>query len=215
MQKQEPLVPLSARSDNHPSPAPNLRGAVVVAGATGAVGAPLVTGLRTLGCPVVPISRSAGVDLSTGTGLVAAMSGADTVVDVSNINTTRRRTAVAFFEQATHRLLRAAREAGARHYVILSIVGIDRVDYGYYQGKRAQEQIVRSAELPHTILRATQFHEFAGQTLCRFQVGPAAFIPIMECRPVAAAEVADRPAEIVLAGPPARHADRDLGVRGT
>jgi uncharacterized protein YbjT (DUF2867 family) len=204
MQKQERVVPLASRSDHHPSAAPSLRGTVVVAGATGAVGAPLVTALRTLGCPVVPIARSAGVDLTTGTGLAAAMTGADTVVDVSNIITTRQRAAVAFFEQTTHRLLHAARAAGVRHYVILSIVGVDRIDYGYYHGKRAQERIIRSAELPHTILRATQFHEFAGQMLRRFQVGAAAFIPIMECRPVAAAEVADRLTEIVLAGPAAR-----------
>jgi uncharacterized protein YbjT (DUF2867 family) len=41
----------------------------------------------------------------------------------------------------------------------LSIVGIDEIDYGYYEGKRVQERLVRSAAVPHTIVRATQFHD--------------------------------------------------------
>jgi len=39
----------------------------------------------------------------------------------------------------------------------LSIVGIDRVDYGYYEGKRRQEELVLASSLPTSVLRATQF----------------------------------------------------------
>ena len=40
-------------------------------------------------------------------------------------------------------------------------------------------------------MRATQFHEFAGQILDRFAVGPIAPAPRMRIRPVAAREVAE------------------------
>jgi hypothetical protein len=49
--------------------------------------------------------------------------------------------------------------------VLLSIVGVDRVDTGYYAGKRAQEELVLAGDVPATVLRATQFHEFAEQVL--------------------------------------------------
>ncbi len=177
-------------------------GSVVVAGATGTVGAPLVTALRRRALQVVPIARSLGVDLSTGAGVASALAGADTVVDVTSVTTSSARVSTAFFEHVTGRLLTACREAGVRHFIALSIVGTDRIDSGYYRGKRAQERLVLAATTPHTILRATQFHEFAGQMLTRMQAGPVVFVPSMVCRPVAAAEVADRLADIVLSGPP-------------
>lgn len=204
MVPQEPAPPTSDQSLNSPTaPERIVPGTVVVAGATGTIGVPLLAALRKRGFRVSPIARSLGVDLTTGKGLTAAMADAEAVVDVSSIATTSRARAVRFFEQTTHRLLAAAQDGGdVRHYVILSIIGTDQIASGYYQGKRLQEQIVGSAELPHTILRATQFHEFAEQMLNRMRVGPATFIPVMLCQPVAAVEVADQLAEIVSGGPP-------------
>ncbi|MEU8659184.1 hypothetical protein [Actinoplanes philippinensis] len=47
----------------------------------------------------------------------------------------------------------------------MSIVGVDRVKNPYHAGKIRQEEIVRAASAPWTILRATQFHDFPGQML--------------------------------------------------
>lgn len=202
MRQQEPIPGQQGRSQPRPTPSKHDHpGTVVVAGATGAVGAPLVAALRRRGYTVSPIARSLGLDLTAGTGLLRVVDGADTVVDVSSITTSNGRESVSFFEQTTHRLLHAAERAGVGHYVILSIVGTDLIDSGYYQGKQAQEQIVRSAAVPHTILRATQFHEFAAQMLRRMRVGPATVLPMMLCQPVAAVEVADRLADLVMGGP--------------
>jgi uncharacterized protein YbjT (DUF2867 family) len=177
--------------------------AVAVAGATGTVGAPLVEVLESRGHRVAAIARSRGVDLRTGDGLESALRGADVVVDVSNIVTTGRRAAVEFFGRATERLLAAAAEGGIRHYVVLSIVGLDDIDYGYYEGKRVQERLVQAARVPHTILRATQFHEFAAQMLDRGRFGPLAFIPAMRMQPVSVVEVARVLADLVDGGPTA------------
>lgn len=60
----------------------------------------------------------------------------------------------------TRRLVHAARDAGVAHLVYVSIVGIDRVQFGYFKHKLQAEQIVAGCGVPFTITRATQFHEF-------------------------------------------------------
>lgn len=182
---------------------------IAVAGATGAVGQHVVAELERQGHAVVPLSRSAGVDLTQPDGLAARLDGVDAVVDCSNVETGRGGKSVQFFRQVTDNLLRAEREAGVDHHVLLSIVGIDAAPTGYYRGKIAQEQVARSSGQPVTVLRATQFHEFPGQWLDRARVGPVVPVPRMQSAPVAAAEVGATLAE--LATGPARSETLEMG----
>jgi uncharacterized protein YbjT (DUF2867 family) len=161
---------------------------VAVAGGTGVVGHHVVTALEEAGHHAVVLTRSSGVDLEAGTGLDAALEGVTSVVDVSNVLTLSRGRSVAFFTAATGHLLAAEERAGVSHHVVLSIVGVGRVDFGYYEGKRRQEELVLAGQVPGTVLRATQFHEFAEQTLARSR-GPVAVVPRMRAQPVAAREV--------------------------
>lgn len=126
------------------------------------------------GVPAVVLSRSNGVDLlgDAPAGLDRTLDGVDTVVDCLNVATSRRNRAVAFFARTSQLLVDAGRRAAVRHHVVLSIVVIDRVPTGYYAGKLRQEQVVRHSGVPATIVRATQFHEFAEQVLGRGAVGP-------------------------------------------
>ncbi|SEL51039.1 SDR family oxidoreductase [Streptacidiphilus jiangxiensis] len=163
---------------------------IAVAGGTGAVGRTVVEAAHAAGHETVVLARSAGVDLLSGDGLDPALKGAQAVIDVSNVTTMGARKSVAFFEQATGRLLEAGRRAGVGHHVALSIVGCDRVDFGYYLGKRRQEELVLADGVPGSVLRATQFHEFAAQLLERTR-GPVAVVPVMRAQPVAAREVAE------------------------
>ncbi|WP_037604118.1 SDR family oxidoreductase [Streptacidiphilus rugosus] len=173
---------------------------IAVAGGTGMVGRLVVEAAREAGHEPVALARSAGVDLMTGAGLEPALEGADVVVDVSNVTSTSARTSIAFFEQTTRRLLDSGRRAGVKHHVALSIVGCDRVDFGYYLGKRRQEELVLAADVPGSVLRATQFHEFAGQVLARVP-GPVAVVPVMRSRPVAAREVAEALVRLAVQAP--------------
>ncbi|WGX94949.1 SDR family oxidoreductase [Nocardioides sp. L-11A] len=183
---------------------------IAVAGGTGLVGAMVVEEVRRSGATPVVIARSRGVDLTTGTGLAAVLDGVDAVIDTSNVETMSAKRSVAFFETATGQLLAAGAAAGVRHHVALSIVGCDRVDLPYYLGKRRQEDLVAAGPLPWTVLRATQFHEFAGQIVDR-SPRPIALGLRMRTQPIAAREVAvelvatavDRPAGLLpdLAGP--------------
>jgi uncharacterized protein YbjT (DUF2867 family) len=174
---------------------------IAVAGGTGLVGGMVVEALRAAEHEPVVLARSQGIDITTGVGLAEALVDVDALIDVSNTTATRRRASVAFFTAGTRALIAAGQRAGIRHHVALSIVGVDRVGLGYYEGKRRQEELVLSGRLPGSVLRATQFHEFAGQLLARSH-GPLAVVPRMRIQPVAAQEVAS--ALIVLAHGPAQ-----------
>lgn len=182
---------------------------VAVVGGTGTVGRHVVSALAATGHDPVVVSRSGGVDVVTGEGLDAALTGAQAVVDVSNVITGRRQVAVRFFAQSTERLLVAGAKASVGHHVALSIVGIDDVDWGYYDGKRQQERLVAAGPIPWSVLRATQFHEFPEQVLSATRHGPVATVPKMRIQPVAAREVGAALAELAV-GPPAGRTP-DLG----
>ncbi|MEU2289064.1 NAD(P)H-binding protein [Streptomyces sp. NPDC013178] len=163
---------------------------IAVAGGTGWIGSLVVREVRERGHAPVVLARSKGVDLQTGKGLEEALHGVSRVIDVSNIATLNRARAFAFFEQATPNLLSAGEKAGVEHHVALSIVGCDRVDTGYYAAKHRQEELVHASSMPSTVLRATQFHEFAAQMLARTDTGPIKLVPRMTTQPVAGREVA-------------------------
>jgi uncharacterized protein YbjT (DUF2867 family) len=162
---------------------------IAVAGGTGVVGRHVVDVARERGHDVVVLTRSEGVDLTTGAGLTERLVGVDAVIDTTNQVSQKRADSEAFFGGVTRTLLSAEATAGVRHHVVLSIVGIDDVDSGYYAGKRLQERVVAEGPVPWSVLRATQFHEFAEQALHFVRVGPFSLVPRMLSQPVAAREV--------------------------
>lgn len=181
---------------------------IAVAGGTGVVGRHVVDALQADGHRPVILSRSTGVDLTTGAGLDSALDGVDAIVDAANVTTVSADEATRFFESATGNLLAAAARAAVAHVVVLSIVGIDRMPYDYLAGKVAQERLVEAATVPWTIQRATQFHEFAGQVFDRAKLGPLHVAPRGRTQPVAAREVGERLA--TLAAGPAQGRAEDL-----
>ncbi|MEP7051919.1 MAG: NAD(P)H-binding protein [Pseudomonadota bacterium] len=180
---------------------------VAVAGGTGVVGQHVVRVLNELGHTPVVLARSAGVDLVTGAGLAAALTGAGAVIDVATIRTRSAEKSESFFRAVTTHLLREGLAAGVSHYVALSIVGIDRVPLGYYAEKVLQEALIAQGALPWTVLRASQFHEFSAQIYEELKVGPVVVIPRMKTQPVAAREVGVRLVELALAPAAARVVD--------
>ncbi|MBX7554579.1 NAD(P)H-binding protein [Streptomyces sp. NPDC004232] len=163
---------------------------VVVAGATGAIGSRTVVRLRDHGLEVVPVSRSEGVDVTTGKGLAEALRGAEMVVDVTDAPSRAERTSTEFFGTATGNLLEAAASAGAEHYVVLSLVGAERVRAGYFRAKSLQEEQVRRSPVPHSIVRATPFFETV-ETVSRSAAhSDGVHVAPVLLRPVAADDVA-------------------------
>lgn len=164
---------------------------IAVAGGTGIAGTHVVEVARERGHDVAILTRGNGVDLMTGAGLREALAGVDTVIDMSNRSTLKTDESVSFFAGATRSLLAAGRVAGVRHHVAISIVGVDAAPEGYYAGKVAQERLVAEGAVPWTIVRATQFHEFAAMMFASAKVGPVHLAPRARTQPIAAREVAE------------------------
>jgi uncharacterized protein YbjT (DUF2867 family) len=137
---------------------------IVVIGGTGLIGSKLVERLRDAGHNAVPASPDTGVDTYTGEGLEQTLEGAQVVVDVSNAPVWDDEAVLDYFQTTTRNILAVETTTGVSHHVVLSIVGTDRLpDSGYCRAKLAQEEAVKAASVPYTILRATQFFEFIGR----------------------------------------------------
>ncbi|MGY1735951.1 SDR family oxidoreductase [Geodermatophilus sp. SYSU D00684] len=178
----------------------------LVTGATGTLGTPTTARLRAAGHDVRALSRRRGPglttgDLLTGAGLREALTGVDTVLHLAT--GPRGKGDV----EAARTLLRAAGDAGVRHLVVVSIVGIDDVPLGYYRDKVVVEGLVRESGLPFSLLRATQFHSFVAALFTAQRLSPVVAAPDVPLQPVAVEEVADRLVELAGAAPAGRVAD--------
>jgi uncharacterized protein YbjT (DUF2867 family) len=108
----------------------------------------------------------------------------------------------AFFATVTGHLLAAEHHAGVPHHVVLSIVGLDRVpDQGQYAGKREQERLALSGPVPVSVVRATQFFDFAAQVVGWTRRGPSAALAPLLLQPVAVTDVADVLVEVAVGEP--------------
>jgi uncharacterized protein YbjT (DUF2867 family) len=176
---------------------------IAVAGGTGRIGRLAITALEDAGHQTVPVSRSAGIDLYTASGLAGALEGTDAVIDVTNTPSQDRSVVVDFFGTITRNLLAAGEQAGVRHHVLLSIVNVDRNKdtAPHYAGKVEQERLVSTGPVPWTIVRATQFHDFAAMVAgWSEQEGSAAIAPLL-VQPIAVADVAAILAETAVSAP--------------
>jgi uncharacterized protein YbjT (DUF2867 family) len=133
-------------------------------------------------------------DLNTGEGLAEALDEVDVVAHCASAADYVR--PMRDVEQ-TRQLI-----------VYISIVGVDRIPFGYYRAKLAGERLIEQSELPWTTLRTTQFHDLALLFLVLATKGPMALIPRgFRGQPVDVGEVADRMAELVLGSPAGRVPD--------
>lgn len=177
----------------------------LVTGGTGRLGQRLVPSLQAAGHTVRQMSRRGtgpgGVrgDLATGLDLSAALAGAEVVVHAaSDPQGNPWEVDVA----GTRRLVQAIDRDRLQHLVYISIVGVDRVPYGYYHAKYAAEQVLLASGLPVTLLRVTQFHDFVDFLLDTARRGPVLPVPMgWRVQPVDVGEVADHVTQ-VCAGPP-------------
>ena len=178
----------------------------LITGGTGRLGQRLAEPLRAAGHTVRSMSRRGtgpgGVraDLATGRDLAAAVGGAELIVHAAS---DPRGDPWQVDVAGTRRLVEAVDRGRLRHLVYVSIVGVDRVPYGYYRAKFAAEQVLLASGLPVTLLRVTQFHDFADFLLDTARRGPVLPVPMgWRVQPVDVGEVATHVVEL-LGMPPA------------
>src|SRR5262249_5625554 len=148
----------------------NVTSPILITGGTGTLGRVIVQKLHARGHEIRVLSRKPqpaqeGIqfaigDLTTGQGAESAVAGVDVIVHCAGTNSGD--------EDKTRNLVKAARGAGVRHLVYISVVGADRVPiasgidramFAYFGSKYAAERVVAESGLPWTTLRATQFHD--------------------------------------------------------
>jgi uncharacterized protein YbjT (DUF2867 family) len=175
---------------------------ITVVGASGQIGTRLVERLQQSGETVVQASRSLGVDTTTGKGLAEALEGADVVIDVTNAASFGDDSALEFFKTSTRNLLAASADAGVCHYIALSVVGTPRlVESDYFRAKMVQENLIRAARRPYTILHSTQFFEFINGVIDMAAENNGFRLPAASARPIAADDVATVLAELAVQPP--------------
>ena len=173
---------------------------IVVIGASGLIGSKLVAKLD--GHETVAASPNTGVDTLTGEGLAGAVAGASVVVDVSNSPSVEDAAAREFFDTSTRNLLAAEAAAGVEHHVALSIVGTERLtESGYFRGKLAQEELIKSSSIPYSIVRATQFFEFLDRTAADAADDNTVRLPPALIQPVTSDDVASALGRIAVGSP--------------
>lgn len=194
---------------------------VLVTGAAGTLGRPLVAALATAGHQVRALSRQdrpgdegaewVRGDLRTGDGVAETVHGVDAVVHAATLSgyaggKTRARYMFVHPShtdvEGTKRLVEAARGAAVGHFVYVSIVGVDRVPMGYWKHKVQAEGIVRPSGVPFTLARATQFHELIDAGVRYALRYPVALLPRdQRVQPIGAGDAARLIAGLVERAP--------------
>ncbi|MET9109496.1 SDR family oxidoreductase [Streptomyces zhihengii] len=164
---------------------------VVVIGGTGLIGSKTVKLLGEEGHEVVAAAPDTGVNTLTGEGLAEALRDADVTVDVTNAPVFEEGAVAEFFRTSTGNILKAAKEAGVGHHVVLSIIGTEHMqDSWYLRAKQTQEDLVRQSGVPFTIVHAAQFFEFVLGIADMATVDGAVRLAPVRFQPAAASDIA-------------------------
>jgi uncharacterized protein YbjT (DUF2867 family) len=175
---------------------------LVVIGGSGLIGTKVVAKIRQAGHQVIAASPAVGINTITGEGLAEALANTDVVIDLANSPSFEDKAVMEFFQTAGHNLLAAEINAGVKHHVALSIVGVDLMqDSGYMRAKKVQEDLIRQSGVPYTIIRSTQFLEFLSGIANQATEGNIVHISDVQFQPIAAEDVATFVAEAALEAP--------------
>ncbi len=94
-------------------------------------------------------------DLTDPTSLKEAVERADILIHCAS----NPRNAQVVDIEGTKNLLSLLDSNTCKHFIYVSIAGVDKSDYPYYQTKYTVENLIKASGLPYSILRATQFHD--------------------------------------------------------
>ena len=175
---------------------------IVVIGGSGLIGTKVVAQLRQRGHQVIAASPATGINTITGEGLAEAMKDTDIVIDLANSPSFEDKAVMEFFQTAGRNLLAAEINAGVKHHVALSIVGVDIMqNIGYMRAKKVQEDLIKQSGVPYTIIRSTQFLEFLAGIANQATDGNEVHLSDVMFQPIASDDVASFVANYSMAAP--------------
>lgn len=186
---------------------------ILVTGGTGVLGRKVVAALQVRGVSPVVLSRKVhstpGVtfvqgDLLDSSSLPQVLTNVEVIIHCATNPKKPKEDPT-----GTTNLLEAAKRAGVKHFVLISIVETDKMRWiPYYRAKFQQETLVAKSGIPYTILRAAQFHEFVVNLLTGLSRNGVQFLPTgFRTQPVQVEVVAAKLADAALSSPQGRLPD--------
>ncbi|MCI0713770.1 MAG: NAD(P)H-binding protein [Chloroflexi bacterium] len=184
---------------------------VLITGGNGMLGRALTASLIEAGYTVRVASRSprsakanpdvewAQSSLETGEGLEEAVAGVDVIIHCATGGYTRAKKVDI---EGTRRLLAVAKQHRVKHFMYISIIGVDKIPNSYMQAKYEAEQLIKASGVPYTILRAAQFYGAIAillKGLTRLPIG--IILKGFPSQPIDINEVSTHMVELVKAGP--------------
>lgn len=185
---------------------------VLVTGATGSLGHHVVPEATQAGHEVRALSRRSRVgytgvhwqqgDLLDAGTLDAALDGIEVVVHCATQPTGDKDIV------AARHLTNAVRRNHTKHLIYISIVGIENIPLPYYRTKLRVERLLADSDVPHTILRATQFHELIKKIFDAQRFSPV-LVALRDVRfqPIDTRDVATQLVELIDQEPAGRVGD--------
>jgi uncharacterized protein YbjT (DUF2867 family) len=180
---------------------------ILVTGGTGTLGGHVVPLLREAGHDVRILCRTPreakdgieyfAVDLLKGEGVDRAVAGVDTVLHLAG--------GTKGDDTVTQNLVQAAKRAGVKHLVYISVIGVDTMPLGWFKTQMVAEKTIVDSGIPFSVLRAAQFHD-----LCLMMAEKMAKMPVvpvpggLRFQPVDSREVAARLVGMTLGQPTGR-----------
>lgn len=82
--------------------------------------------------------------------------------------------------KGSQNLLDTVVQDNIKHFIYISIVGVDKSSFKYYQNKYSVENFIKKSDIPYTIIRATQFHDLVLQRIIKpldEEKGTKLFVP--------------------------------------
>lgn len=104
--------------------------------------------------------------------------------------------------EGTQNILAYVNKNKLRHFIYISIAGVNKSDFPYYKIKYQVEQLIAAANIPFTILRATQFHEFVLYRMIKpYDTGSSLVVPAgLKFQPIDISDVAGKVVSQVAGG---------------
>lgn len=143
---------------------------ILITGSTGKLGSALIRQMKDSGYDIKLTSRRKPdnaeefkwvySDLLSGEGLEEAIKDVEVIIHTatSPMKNTKDIEVLAF-EKFLKKL------DHMKHFIYPSIVGIENIPFSYYKHKYEAEELLKMSNIPHTIVRATQFHSFVENLL--------------------------------------------------
>ncbi|TRD11809.1 NAD-dependent epimerase/dehydratase family protein [Erythrobacter insulae] len=166
---------------------------VLLAGASGTIGRAVMRALEESGHDVTAITRR---DFAAKDGLAAACAAAKPATVISCIasrsGSPKDAEAVDFLGNLN--LLKAAKAAGAQHFILLSAICVQKPRLAFQHAKIAFERALKASPIDHTIVRPTAFFKSLSGQVDRVAKGKPFMIfgdgNLTRCKPISDRDLA-------------------------